>query len=103
MEIQEIRNIEVGKEYLIIKVSKKGKNKKVEKIKLEKETELCFLISFSDENTFGFNFVNGTWFLKSDFFDKFWVIEELEEKIVSKNNIPYDSSYDGWPTSELPK
>ena len=105
MEIQNIKNLEIGKEYLVIRVSKKdGKNKKVVKIKLEKETELCFLISFPSESAFGLDFGNGpTWFLKTDFFSKYWIIEELEEKIISKNNIPYDSSFDGWPTSELPK
>jgi len=89
-ELPDITTIQVNNKYLVVnksdrpKISKTGSIKKskirrIEEIFLMKETNTSFLISFTNfGDGFGFNFDN-QWILKQDFFNKYQVIELLED------------------------
>jgi len=99
-ELPDIKNLEIGKLYLVINrdektISKKGKVSKnvrdVQKVTLIKESKTSFLIKWGDtSNIFSLDLFNeGDWILKQDFFNTYQIVEELEkiEKYVTTNTI----------------
>jgi len=88
-ELPDIITIQVNNRYLVVNKSdrpkisktgsiKKSKIKRIEEVALIKETNTSFLISFTSGNSFGLNF-DSQWILKQDFFNRYQVIELLED------------------------
>ena len=89
-ELPDITTIQVNNRYLVVNKAdrptisktgsiKKSKIRRIEEVALIKETNTSFLISFTSfGNSFGLNF-DSQWILKQDFFNKYQVIELLED------------------------